>query len=543
LYLFLYVKPSGLPILSSYFLIVAVYYLTTYFVFGRSLFQLFFRWDIPHRRLAYTIVKVLFIGIIPFILTYFHSVSGILLYTIILMIPVSIIVGLITKKPLWQLLARSSMEKEKEITPGRPYFVGVIILFTVILLASSIKEYCFFQEEKTPFSNTRVSIPVSLPVKYKYAKNIREHKQDPVEYVMRLFEENDRVILCERVHPEYAQWQLFSQIILNDTFAAKVGNVFTELGNAENQQVLDDYMRTRFDSVEDLKKATARIVRENGGNWPLWSNKNIYDFILNLHEYNARRDSAHKINLFFTDKGIDWQRITNREQWHNSFNEDRDSMMAANIITQYNEQLNNHADRKKMLVIMNTRHAFKGVMPRDLSTADYLFKEFPAKTANVLINGSTQIITPIKSGLWDEIALAVGDTAWAVNFNACILGNDFFDIFPVPGSKNRKYKEVFNGMIYYQHPKDFRIVDGYEYMLDDFKDTYLHRSGIIGEEEHHILRRIANYEKNISHEHRQPLIKLFNLCFLCLHGLIMFFLWVNLIVLLIRRRKTSVIEK
>jgi hypothetical protein len=460
------------------------------------------------------------------------------------MIPVSIIVGLITKKPLWQLLARSTMEKEKEITPGRPYFVGVIILSIVVLLASSIKEYCFLQEEKTLFSNARVSIPVSLPVKYKYAKNIREHKQDPVEYVMQLFEENDRVILCERVHPDYTQWQLFSQIILNDTFAVKVGNVFTEFGNADNQQVLDDYMRTRFDSMEDLKKATARIVRENGGHWPLWNNKKKYDFILNLHEYNARQDSAHKINLFFTDMSADWQHITNREQWRSAFyGPNRDSIMAANIITQYNELRNNHAGRKKMLVIMNTRHAFKGVMPWDPSTTDYLFKAFPAKTANVLVNGCTQIITPIKSGLWDEIALTVGDTAWAVNFNECILGNDFFDIFPFPGSKNRKYKEVFNGMIYYQHPKDFRIVDGYEYMLDDFKDTYLHRSAIIGEEEHNILQRIANYEKKISYEQKFPLIKLFNLCFLCLHGLIMCFLWVNLIILFIRRRKTSVIEK
>jgi hypothetical protein len=305
--------------------------------------------------------------------------------------------------------------------------------------------------------------------------------------------------------------------------------VFTEFGNAKNQQVLDGYMRARFDSMEDLKKATARIVRENGGNWPLWDNTNIYDFILNLHEYNAQRDSAHKINLFFTDKSVDWQCITNREQWHNSFSEGRDSVMAANIITKYSELLNNHTDRKKILVIMNSRHAFKGVMPWDPSAADYLFKAFPVKTANVLVNGCAQIITPMKSGLWDEVALAVGDSAWAINFNECILGNDFFDLFPVPGSKNRKYKEVFNGMIYYQHPKDFRSVYGYEYMLDDFKDTYLHRSAIIGREGHDMLQHIAIYEKNSSYEF--PLIRIFNSCFLCLHGLIMVFLLVNLIIL------------
>jgi hypothetical protein len=183
---------------------------------------------------------------------------------------------------------------------------------------------------------------------------------------------------------------------------------------------------------------------------------------------------------------------------------------------------------------MNTRHAFKGVMPSDPSTADYLFKAFPTKTANVLVNGSTQFFTPIKSGLWDETALTVRDSAWAVDFNECILGNDFFDMFPFPTSKNLSYKEVFNGMIYYRHPQNFRRVTGYEYMFDGFKDTFLYRNAIIGREEHNTRQYMANYEKNISLEDNVPLIKLFNFIFLSLHYLIMCFLWINLIILLIK---------
>ena len=89
----------------------------------------------------------------------------------------------------------------------------------------------------------------------------------------------------------------------------------------------------------------------------------------------------------------------------------------------------------------------------------------------------------------------------------------FFDIFPFPGSSNLKYKEVFNGMIYYQHPKNFRRVTGYEYMFDNFKDIFLYRSAIIGWGERDIRQYIANYEKNISLEQDVPLIKLFNLIF------------------------------
>lgn len=151
------------------------------------------------------------------------------------------------------------------------------------------------------------------------------------------------------------------------------------------------------------------------------------EFVFDLHEYNAQKGSSYKINLFFSDATMSWQNITNNEQWRNAFyGIARDSLMACNVMAAYNKLQTNDTRRKKMLVIMNTRHAFKDVMPSDPSTADYLFKAFPDKTANVLVNGSTQFFMPIKSGLWDETALAVGDSAWAVNFNECILGNDFF---------------------------------------------------------------------------------------------------------------------
>ncbi|MDR0681348.1 MAG: hypothetical protein LBG15_05810 [Dysgonamonadaceae bacterium] len=42
----------------------------------------------------------------------------------------------------------------------------------------------------------------------------------------------------------------------NDAFAKKVKNVFTELGEVRNQEVLDSYMQTYFSSEEDLQRAT-----------------------------------------------------------------------------------------------------------------------------------------------------------------------------------------------------------------------------------------------------------------------------------------------
>jgi hypothetical protein len=480
----------------------------------------------------------------PFILSCWHSVLILSLFCVLL-IATSMVLGLITKKSVWQLIAHAGVEKTKEKKTKKYYLIGLLVVVLGALLDQSIKEGMIYAKEKTLFSNTRIALPHSIPVKREYINDINRCKQDPVAYVMQLFEENDIVILAERLHPEYTQWQLFSQLIFNDAFAEKVGNVCTEFGLVHYQADLEQYLNNHFDATEELKKATAGIVRENGGLWPLWVNKNIYDFVLNLHEYNAQKDSSHKINLFFSDAAMSWQGITNNEQWRKAFyGIERDSLMACNVMATYNRLQTDNAARKKMLVIMNTRHSFNGVMGDiDPSVADYVFKAFPSKTANVLINGTTQLATPMRLGLWDEIALCIPDSSWAISFDDCILGNDFFDLFPV-NPKNRKYKEVFNGMIYHRHPQDFHIVTGYDYMLDGFKDTLLHRSAIVGDDYlQGMMRSIETYEKYTSIKDSVPFFMLFNFVFLSLHYLILFFLLVNLIVISAVRRLHGVVHE
>ena len=519
-YFFLHVKPGGLPNFSSYFLIVSIYFTACYIALKNSVFQYVFRWRIQDNSFRYILVKVIFIGIIPFILTYMHSIVILTLFFLLLIIA-SLIIGLWKKKSLWQLLTRAVINRTEKVPYRKYYITGVLVCVLISIFIQTIKEYGFFVKEGAWLSNSRISMPISFPAKQKYINAIEEHKQDPIEYIFRLFEENDIVVLSERLHPEYTQWQFFSQIIFNDRFATTVGNVFTEIGNAYLQEELDEYMNTKFNSEEELKKATARIVRD-GGTWPLWSNKNIYDFVLNLHEYNSEKDSSHKVNLFFSDLTANWQHIHNKEQWDSARYSNRDNIMANTIIAKYNDLLHNQAPKKKMLVIMNSRHAFKGfVMPRQPNVADYLSLHLPSKMANVLINGATQLFLPIKCGLWDEVALEIKNSTWAIDFNECAIGNAFFDLFPMLFTKNLSYKEIFNGMIYYQHPKDWRLIVGYDYILDNYRDTLSRRCLIAG------LEDISDKEIT-TYEWSPPLIKIFNIAFLSLHYLLSLFLLINL---------------
>jgi len=529
LYLFLYIKPIRLPIMAAYFFIVTAYYLITYFIFKRSVFQLIFGLEIQTNRWAYILLKAALIGAIPFVLTYLHSIL-ILTLLFLLLILISLIIGLWKKKSLWQLLAQATVVKSEQSPYRKRYLVGTLLCVLIPVFIQTIKEYNFFLNEGAWISNSRMSMPVSFPAKQKFIQAINRHKQDPVEYIFRLFEENDVVILCERLHPEQTQWHFFSQIILNDRFATKIGNVFTELGNAYYQKELEEYMNTKFCTMEDLKKATARIARESSGPWAFWTNTNWHDFLLNLHEYNLAKDSSHKINLFFSDSTMNWQNTHDKKQWDIARYSNRDSIMANTIIAKYNELLYSNVERKKMLVIMNTRHAFKGfIFPIQPNVSDYLSEHLPSKMANILINGTTQLLLPMKGGLWDEAALEIGDE-WAVDYNECVLGNIFFDLFPIPLTKNLRYKDVFSGMIYYKHPKDWRESHGYEYILDSFKDTLLYRLAIMGYDD---TRFVDLYEKNIREERPVILIKLFNFCFLVIHYIISIFLLINVVVLFI----------
>ena len=550
MYLCLYLKPSQIPFFSTYFLVLTVYYLVTWLIFKRSLFQLIFRINIRTNTWAYTLIKLLLVGITPMLPLFFYTIQRITLYKLLqwtilymlILIVSNIIIALITRKSVWQLLAHATVDKEcniNNVKQKRYYLLGMIVLIVFAFWDMTVvftKNKTDSQEDNllSILSNEKYAVPISYFAKQKYIDDINKTKRDPIKYIFDLFEEKDIVIISERMHPEYTQWQLFSQIILSDEFAAKVGNVCTEFGLINHQQDLEDYMATSFDDEEELKRATACLVRENGGYWPLWSNKNIHDFILNLHKFNYQKDSSQRINLFFSDVAMNWDTITNKQQW-NSWGVGRDSIMAEQIMSVYKRLTAENSDRKKILVIENTRHAYKSNTYKLNATADYIFKKFPTQTANVYTNTPAISFIPAKMGLWDAAALQVKDSAWAIDFNECLLGNDYFDMYQEFNLPGKRYKDVFDGMIYYMHPKKFRVVTGYDYMLDNFKDTLLRRSAVLGEDYLEVMKnQIKYYEENNIEDREVPFFKLFNLFYACFHFIVLTFLLINLIVLFVK---------
>ena len=94
-----------------------------------------------------------------------------------------------------------------------------------------------------------------------YVKFIKYHKQNPIDYILGLFEKADIVILCERSHPEITQYKLITDIIRDKRFIKNVGSVFLEIGNYPLQPYIEDFLMNDKLSKEEVKERLFHILR------------------------------------------------------------------------------------------------------------------------------------------------------------------------------------------------------------------------------------------------------------------------------------------
>lgn len=520
-YLLMFVRPVGFPIIAYFFCSFILYFGLSYGLFHASFMQKLFGIEIKKRHLNHFLLKLLWIAIVPLALSIFQYFLFLALYLLVIFV-LEIVLLIFTKKSLWQLCSRSQIELHKVPYCSRS-IVSILLTVSVVLLFFPLFQLNLRLDINEHILSSKSALPVSIPEKKFYVKNIRQYKEDPINYIMQLFETYDIVILCERLHPEYTQWEFFSELILNEIFARKVQNVFTEVGDVQDQEQLDNYLNTHFAAEEDLQRATAKIVRESGCVWPIWSNTNIYDFILRLHQYNEAQDNMSRINLFFTDMYLNWDEIENPSKRDSIIvHTNRDSIMAYNIINQFNKLKN-----QKCLLITNTRHAWN----IGKNEAAYIFEKFPDKTAAVLINGTAQLLYPAMNGTLDAAALEVTDDIWAIDFKNCPIGNTHWDLFPSHKLNNLRYRDLFVGMIYCKHPSNWIVSHNYPFILDNYEDTLLERSALVGEKYFsEIKNRIEKKYYGRLNKYQCELVKQYNLLFLIIHSVILLFLSLNLFI-------------
>ena len=204
-----------------------------------------------------------------------------------------------------------------------------------------------------------------------------------------------------------------------------------------------------------------------------------------------------RIALYFSDVPWQWEGKTPDDYaryWSTEIPQ-RDRIMADHIIARFREILQSSSSRKKALVIMNTRHAFR---TGGNNTADFLFQAFPNKTANVMFNMTALDMSglsgeyqgtynrPVQNGLWDAAFWKLGNVPLGFDFKDSPFGKDLFDLhtyFALSG--NLRYENVFTGMVFYQPLSQHMVAASIPgYYDEQFKQTVLRRAKLMARDDY-----------------------------------------------------------
>jgi len=330
-----------------------------------------------------------------------------------------------------------------------------------------------------------------------YVSYLHSHAQPAVKYVLQLFRTYDLVILAERTHPETTQWEFIYELTSHPEFIAKVGHVFTEYGSVSQQRALEQVLSAPSLEEAALNRKCIELLR-NFPLWPYgWHNNNIFEYLKKLYHLNRSLPANSRIALFFSDVPWQWEGKTPQDYasyWSTEIPQ-RDRIMANHVVTRYQEILQSSSSRKKALVILNTRHAFR---TGGNNTADFLFQAFPGKTANVMLNMTALDMSglsgeyqgthnrPIHNGLWDAAFWKSGNTSLGFDFKGSPFGKDLFDLhtyFALSG--NLQYEDVFTGMVFYQPLSQHMVASSIPGYYDaPFKQTVLRRARLMAKDDY-----------------------------------------------------------
>ncbi|HPG41868.1 MAG TPA: hypothetical protein PLP19_21430 [bacterium] len=333
----------------------------------------------------------------------------------------------------------------------------------------------------------------SQQLKYKpeiapYVQFLQNNKQDPVDYVLSLFQKNDLVIICERMQAEYTQYDFIYRLVSDQRFIDNVGVIFTELGSNSLQKEMYAYLHAPSLSEADIA-AGARTIYRNAGIVPFWANKNVYDFLTRVYKLNTTLPDHKKINIYPADMTFRWDTMTKaRYKLFLKKIRFRDQFIADYITNTFLEWEKTAVRQPKALVILNYRHGFNDFEFYDGSkgknTGRFLFEKFRGRIANVMLNSialtsgldEQQVLgNPIQDGKWDAAFAALDLTEAAFDLAGSPFGADPFDYYKFKPHK-ATYADVFTGFVFSTPLREQKLVIGYPGLLDDdFKREAIRR--------------------------------------------------------------------
>ena len=102
-----------------------------------------------------------------------------------------------------------------------------------------------------------------------YVQYVNNHSSTPIEYIFKLFEQSDIVVIGERDHRDTVQYELILDILKDPRFAKEIGYVYTEVGCVNRTKDVNKLLCGKYKSDKTFNDALYAYLRNEDFN-PLW---------------------------------------------------------------------------------------------------------------------------------------------------------------------------------------------------------------------------------------------------------------------------------
>lgn len=311
-----------------------------------------------------------------------------------------------------------------------------------------------------------------------YVDFLKSQDASPVDYIMGLFEHYDVVILGERNHPEYTQYELIGQIISSPQFIKRIGHIMVEVGSNNFTEPLNKVLAAKYQTENQFERELIGLLRECDMQ-VLWPITNYWQLLKTIHAVNQSVPQSQKLDITLLNPAWDWQQtklMTPSEFEFADSMADRQNyeiILAENAINALYEIFN--GPRKKALIILNVPHHLKACKFWPVTAAACIMARFPNRVANVKINnfiahdnaGNVQIYPPA-DGKWDAAFALSKCKAVGFNLAGSPFGQDGFDGYDQRPHIKRDimYQDMFDGFIFYNSIEKMNNCSGIPGLVD-----------------------------------------------------------------------------
>jgi hypothetical protein len=313
---------------------------------------------------------------------------------------------------------------------------------------------------------------------------LQTQSQSPKDYIFKLFETNDIIVLGERDHRDTTQYDLILDILSDPRFINQVGHVYTEIGSVNHTEWANQVVKGNFENNKAFETDFVKLYRDLTYH-KLWDKYNMIKYLKGVYQINRTLPEEKKLTIGFTDCPFDWNGMTHEKyqdyarRYLYTFNV-RDSVMALNFIEQYENQKPINGNNKALLIqsrphAINLNTTYKGV--RTKRVGSHIKDKYPEKAKIIAFNwynwvplewnnvryGEAHTIGLSDDGKWDAAFEVSGKNPTAFNLQNTPFGLTSFDYIY---DQDIQYQDIIDGIIFYLPFYEFECTRGLPGIVD-----------------------------------------------------------------------------